>query len=148
MDYEDIKNLNVDLITDKDCACFMWATDSHLVEAIKLLKFWGFEYKTIAFVWLKKYNTGTNVVNFAPWTLKSTEICLLGIKGQMGKYKKSNNIRQLVEAERTIHSKKPNEVRKRIEQLFGGVSKIELFAREKTEGWDSWGNEVESDIEL
>jgi N6-adenosine-specific RNA methylase IME4 len=25
---------------------------------------------------------------------------------------------------------------------------IELFAREKTDGWDVWGNEVESDIEL
>jgi len=148
MNYKDIEALNVELITNKDCACFMWTTDSHLQEAINLLKTWGFKYKTIAFVWLKKYNTGTNVVNFAPWTLKSTEICLLGIKGKMGKYKKSNKVRQLVESERSTHSKKPNEVRERINQLFGDLPRIELFAREKTEGWDAWGNEIESDIKL
>lgn len=57
-------------------------------------------------------------------------------------------IQSLVIAERTKHSKKPNEVRKRIEQLFGNISKIELFARNKTPGWDVWGNEVESDIKF
>ena len=46
------------------------------------------------------------------------------------------------------HSKKPEEVRNRIVQLMGDLPRIELFAREKTEGWDVWGNEVESDIDL
>jgi len=148
MKLQDIKDLPVKNITEKDAVCFMWVTDSHLKEGIEVLESWGFKYKTIAFVWLKKYNTGTRVYNFAPWTLKSTEICLLGIKGRMSKYKTCNNIKQLVEAERTEHSKKPQEVMFRIEQLFGGLDKIELFAREKTEGWDVWGNEVENDIEL
>ena len=58
------------------------------------------------------------------------------------KYKKINNIYQKVIAERTKHSKKPHEVRKRIDLLFGDLPRIELFAREKTEGWDVWGNEV------
>jgi len=66
----------------------------------------------------------------------------------MLKHKKINNIYQKVEAERTKHSKKPEEVRKNIELLFGELPRIELFAREKTEGWHVWGNEVESDIEL
>ena len=57
-------------------------------------------------------------------------------------YKKVNNIKQLVEAIRTTHSKKPDEVRKRIDLLYGTIPKIELFAREKAIGWDSWGNEV------
>ena len=148
MEIEDIYKLNVDLFIDKDCACFLWVTDSHLKEGIRVLEKWGFAYKTIAFVWLKKYNTGTRVYNFAPWTLKSTEICLLGIKGKMSKYKKANNVKQLIEAERTQHSKKPDKVRKQIEVLFGDIPRIELFAREKTEGWDVWGNEVESDITL
>ena len=64
----------------------------------------------------------------------------------MGKYKVVNNIQGLVIEERTKHSKKPIEVKKRIEQLFGNIPKIELFAREKSYGWDVWGNEVESDI--
>ncbi len=148
MSVRDICSLNIDLFMDKDCACFLWVTDSHLKEGIKVMESWGFKYKTIAFVWLKKYNTGTRVYNVAPWTLKSTEICLLGTKGKMSKYKIADNIKQLVEAERTKHSKKPNEVRKRIEQLFSDPPRIELFAREKTKGWDVWGNEVESDINL
>lgn len=148
MSLQDIKDLPIKNITEKDSACFMWATDSHLKEAIEVMESWGFKYKTIAFVWLKKYTTGTRVYNFAPWTLKSTELCLLGTKGQMNKYKTCNNIKALVEADRIEHSKKPQEVMFRIENLFQGLKKIELFARQKTEGWDVWGNEVESDIKL
>ena len=109
---------------------------------------WGFKYKTIAFVWLKKTSTGKTVLNFAPHTLKSTEICLLGIKGSMKDYKKSNNVRQLIEAERKEHSRKPNEARLRIEELYPDAVKIELFARINPKGWDVWGNEVESSIIL
>jgi N6-adenosine-specific RNA methylase IME4 len=136
----DIKKLHIP--TADDCACFMWSTDAHLKEAIEVMESWGFSYKTIAFVWQKKYESGSLVYNFAPWTLKSYEICLFGTKGQMGKYKKKNNIKQHVGAVRTKHSKKPNEVRDRIVELFGDISRIELFAREKKSGWDSWGNEI------
>ena len=51
-------------------------------------------------------------------------------------------------APREQHSKKPDEVRDRIVELFGDLPRIELFARQKVQGWDSWGNEVESDIDL
>jgi N6-adenosine-specific RNA methylase IME4 len=60
----------------------------------------------------------------------------------MLKYKQVNNIYQKVEAERTKHSKKPQEVRNRIELLFGDLPRIELFARQTSPGWDVWGNEV------
>lgn len=143
-----IKELKVKEIADKNCACFMWVTDSHLKEGIEVMEAWGFKYKTIAFVWLKKTSTGKTVLNFAPHTLKSTEICLLGIKGSMKDFKKSNNVRQLIEAERTEHSKKPNEARLRIKELYPDAEMIELFAREKHEGWDAWGNEVVSDVAL
>jgi len=148
MNLQDIKDLPVKNISDEDSICFMWVTDSHLKQGIEVMESWGFKYKTIGFVWLKRYNTGTLVYNFAPWTLKSTEICLLGTRGRMSKHKKVNNIKQLVEATRTTHSKKPDEVRNRIVNLFGDLPKIELFARDKKEGWDAWGNEVESDIKL
>ncbi len=148
MSIDKIKSLDINSISEKDCACFMWVTDSHLKEGIEVLESWGFKYKTIAFVWLKKYANGSQVFNFAPWTLKSTEICLLGIRGSMSKYKKLNNVKQFVEAERTEHSKKPDEVRKRIEDLFGSLPKIELFARQKVDNWDSWGNEIENSIEI
>ena len=120
----------------------MWVTDSHLDEGIEVMKAWGFNYKTIAFNWVKITNKGNFCKNVAPYTMKSSEICLLGIKGRMLKYKVANNIESLVIAERTQHSKKPQEVRRRIELLFGDLPRIELFAREKWEDWDCWGNEV------
>ncbi len=80
--------------------------------------------------------------------MKSVEQCFLATKGTPLIYKKKRNVKQLVEAVRTIHSKKPDEVRNRILELFGDIPRIELFAREKTPGWDAWGDEVESDIEL
>ena len=82
------------------------------------------------------------------WTCKNGEICLLATKGKAHKLLKNRKIRQLVEAQRSDHSRKPNEVRKRIETMFPETDKIELFARTKTEGWDCWGNEVENSIEL
>ncbi len=129
-------------IAEDDCAMFMWVTDSHLNEGIELMKEWGFQYKTIAFNWIKLTSKGNYCKNVAPWTMKSSELCLLGIKGKMIKHKTSNNVESLILAERTQHSKKPQEARNRICKLFAKTSKIELFARQKVEGWDSWGNEV------
>ena len=143
-----IKELPIKNITDKDCALFLWTTDAHLKEAIETIEAWGFKYITIAFIWEKKTKTGKTVANLGAWTMKNYEICLLGTKGTMLKYKQKNNIYQKVEAERTKHSKKPEQVRKNIVSLFGDLLRIELFARQKTEGWDVWGNEVESDIEI
>ena len=142
MSHDELLSMNVKSIIENDSTCFMWTTDAHLKEAIEIMESWGFKYKTIAFIWVKKYESGSLVYTLAPWTLKSCEICILGIKGIMGKYKKANNVKQLVEAVRTKHSKKPNEVRKRRVALFGDIPRIELFAREKVEGWDSWGLEV------
>ncbi len=143
-----IKNLSVSQISEKDSALFLWSTDAHLKEAIEVIESWGFKYITVAFVWEKLTNTGKTVANLGAWTMKNYELCLLGTKGKMLQHKKCNNIYQKVAAERTKHSKKPDEVRKRIEKLFGDTTRIELFAREKTEGWHVWGNEVESDVEL
>ena len=80
--------------------------------------------------------------------MKSVEQVLLGLRGKPMHLKKTRNVKQLVEAERTSHSKKPEEVKNRIVDLVGDLPRIELFARQKTEGWDVWGNEVESDIDL
>ena len=121
---------------------------NYIKEAIETMETWGFKYITVAFVWEKKTKTGKTVANLGAWTMKNYELCLFGTKGTMLKYKKVNNIYQKVEAERTIHSRKPRQVRTNIETLFGDLPRIELFAREKTEGWDVWGNEVVSDIEL
>lgn len=149
MKTDDICSLSVNNISSDDCICFMWTTDAHIPDALKVMEAWGFKYKTVAFIWNKKERSGKQVCYMGQWTMKGSEIVLLGTKGKMTQYLKSRKVRQLVEAprERTKHSRKPFAVRDRIEQMFGfDLPRIELFARQKTEGWDVWGNEVESDI--
>lgn len=82
------------------------------------------------------------VANLGKWTMGNVELCLLGIKGKPNKFRIDKTVKQLVIAERTSHSKKPDEVRKRIVQGFGDIPRIELFARQYADGWDCWGNEV------
>jgi|TARA_R110001583_G_scaffold105219_3_gene252769 N6-adenosine-specific RNA methylase IME4 len=142
MTEQEICSIPIKNITDENCILFMWVTDSHLEQALKVIAAWGFHYKTIGFTWVKHYASGSYCYNFSPYLLKSTEICLIATKGKLKEIKEKNDIKGLVFAERTKHSKKPQEVRARIEQMCKDLPRIELFARQKTPGWDVWGNEV------
>ena len=151
MNTKDIANINVKDITEDDAICFMWTTDAHIPDALEVMKAWGFKYKTVAFIWNKKEKNGKQVCFMGQWTMKGSEIVLLGTKGKMTQYLKSRKVRQLVEAEREriIHSRKPQIIRDKIVEMFGDeLPKLEMFARVKTDGWDVWGNEVECDVNL
>lgn len=140
----EIANLPVSTIADDNCILFVWTTDYHLSKCLDVMKAWGFTYKTIGFTWAKKNKKGEQVCFMGAYTMKSgCEICLLGTKGKDAhKLVKSHNVRAYIESPRLKHSKKPDEVRDRIVKLVGNIPRIELFAREKTKGWDVWGNEV------
>lgn len=146
MTNEEIYNLPVKDLAKKDSVLFLWATSPLLPEALQTIKSWGFKFKTVAFCWNKQHKSGKWVSNMGRWTMGNIEICLLGVKGKPKRVIK--NVKQLVIAERKRHSEKPNEVRERIVELMGDLPRVELFARQKIEGWDVWGNEVESDINL
>jgi N6-adenosine-specific RNA methylase IME4 len=141
MSKKELLDLPVRGISDVDCVLFLWSTDSHIPEAIELIKQWGFTYKTVGFYWLKlSRNTLLPQTNLGKWTQKNIEICLLATKGKMSKYLEDRTIHQLVEAPRNKHSKKPLEVKDKIVKMFGDLPRIELFARQKTGGWDVWGD--------
>lgn len=141
-----ICKLPVKNICSDDCVLFLWAVSPQIPEALDVMRCWGFKFVTIAFVWSKNHKSGKKVKNLGRWTMGNVEICLLG---RMGKPKRiCKNIYQLVEAERTFHSKKPNEVRDRIVKLMGDIPRVELFARENHDGWDVFGNECENSISL
>ena len=142
-----IKNLSVKNITEKNSCIFLWVTDAHIKEGIEVMESWGFKYVTIAFIWEKVSKNGITVANLGSWTMKNYEICLFGTKGKMLQYKKCNNIYQKVVAERTKHSKKPQQVRDNIVKIFPNLPRIELFARQKVEGWDCWGNQIEEETQ-
>jgi len=137
-----IKSLPVAGIAEKDACLFMWAVNPMLPEALDVITAWGFKYKTVAFVWGKKTSNWKDVHNLGRWTMGNIEICLLAVRGHPQRIK--NNVKQLVLDERTSHSKKPAQVRNRIVELMGNVPRIELFSRDKIEGWDCWGDEIPS----
>lgn len=144
MNDEDIINLPVRDIADDNCVLFLWTTDAHLPLAIKVMDAWGCPYKTVGFVWNKKEKSGKQVCYYGRWTMKGSELCLLGAKGKINSQIKNHKVRQLVESvrDRNIHSKKPDEIRNRIVELMGDLPRIELFARQRVDGWDAWGDEV------
>lgn len=139
MKLDDIKALAVGSIAAKDSALLMWAVSPQLDDAMDVMEAWGFKYVTVAFVWSKLTSTGKKVSNLGRWTMGNVELCLLGRRGKI--QRQAKNVKQLIEAERTKHSRKPDEIYGRIDDLFGPVSRIELFARGQVAGWDGFGNE-------
>lgn len=130
---KELKKLELQGIAKDDALLFLWATNPHLAQAIELGEAWGFEYKTVAFVWNKM------VHNPGQYTLSYCELCLLFKRGRIPSPRGARNIKQLVESPRRAHSEKPLEVAKRIEEMFPKQSRIELFARRRDPKWDCWG---------
>jgi N6-adenosine-specific RNA methylase IME4 len=122
-----------------DCALFMWVVDSHIDAAIELGKAWGFTLKTRAFTWRKLAANGNARIGMGYWTRKQTEMCLLFTRGKVRR--KDKGVREIIDAPRREHSRKPDEQYNRIERLVDGPY-LELFARQAWTGWDAWGNQV------
>lgn len=153
MTLDEIKAMPVKELAAKDCALFMWTIDTHLPMALDVIKAWGFEHKTRAFVWAKlnrKYSEYPVEMQQAHedrawfkgmgfWTRANPEDCLLATTGSPTRV--DNAVRRLLVAPVREHSRKPDETYDRIEALLQGPY-CELFARTKREGWDQMGNEV------
>lgn len=147
MTIEEIQALPVSELSDKDCALFMWITFPLLKESLSVLSAWGFKFKTIAFVWIKQNRKSDSLFwGMGYWTRANAEFCVLATKGKPKRMAK--NVHQVIVSHIEEHSKKPDEARRRIVRLMGDLPRIELFARQKSAGWDVWGNEVESNIIL
>ena len=137
-----LNNLPVGEIADKDSLLFLWVTMPKLDECFSLINSWGFQYKTCAFTWVKrnKKTQDTWFWGMGSWTRANAELCLLATKGKPKRV--SAGVHSIIDTPIEFHSKKPDIVRDKIVELAGDVPRIELFAREKCSGWESWGNEV------
>jgi len=140
MSINDICNLPIRDISKDDCILFIWVIDPMLPDALQVIKSWGFKYKTVAFTWVKKNKLEGYFTGLGYWTRANPEMCLLATKGKPKRISKS--VRQLVIDIRKEHSRKPDIIRNKIIELCGDLPRIELFARQKVDGWDCWGNEV------
>jgi len=136
-----ICNLPVQDISDDNCILFMWVTMPQLPNAFEVINSWGFKYKTCGFTWVKKNKIKDSwFIGMGNWTRSNSELCLLSVKGKPKRADAS--ISSVVDTPIEQHSKKPDVVKDHIVKLCGNLPRIELFARQKTQGWDVWGDEV------
>ena len=110
--------------------------------AIEVGKSWGFDYKTVAFVWDKQLPVYRN------YTMSQCELCLVFKSGRIPSPRGKRNIKQFLSCRRGRHSDKPDQIRHGIMEMFPEQSKIELFARQRFPGWDCWGNEIDTEPTL
>jgi N6-adenosine-specific RNA methylase IME4 len=149
MTTRDIGALPVHDIVKRPAVCFMWATGPRLPEAIEVMRNWGFCYRGVAYVWVKTSASGKIIhgQGVRPTFVKpTTEFVLVGSTNARGRALPllTEGQPQVLLAPRpgNRHSAKPSQVHERIVELLGDVPRIELFARQRVEGWDAWGNEV------
>ena len=140
MPMETLKQLPIGEKLAADDAClFLWSTCPMLPEALEVMRAWGFSYRTVAFVWAKRNRKKLDgwFMGCGSYTRANPELCLLGIKGHPKRA--SAAVHSIIEAPVREHSQKPDEVRDRIVKLCGDVPRIEIFARQRVEGWSSIG---------
>lgn len=148
MKFEDILNLPISDLTADNCHLYLWVTNKYLMKAEQVINAWGFKYST-TLVWAKK-PIGSGMGG----TFKvSTEFLIFATKGKVADITKEKVNGTFFEQKRQYvngypcHSKKPDFFYELIEKVSAG-EKLELFARNKREGWDAWGNEIESSLTL
>ena len=141
MTLDEMKALPVNDIAADDCVLVMWYVGSQPQEAIDLVKAWGFTLKNMnGFVWVKLTTKLLAFFGMGFWTRAGSESAIIATKGKPKPLNK--NIRAVRHEVVGKHSAKPAAFRQDIVDLCGDLPRIELFAREKTVGWDVFGDEV------
>lgn len=131
---DDICNLDIKSHVYKNAILFLWVTNPLLLDGLRVLDAWGFQYKT-NLVWVK------NIHSFGFYVLGKHELLLIGVRGSMTPKQKTAPM-SVLESPRRKHSQKPDEMYDIIERMYPEGKYLEMFARRTRDGWTSWGNEV------
>jgi N6-adenosine-specific RNA methylase IME4 len=135
MELNDICNLEVAKIANDDCVLFLWATNPKLQEALLVIDSWGFEYKT-NMVWVK------DKIGMGYYARSQHELLLIATRGNVPVPAAEFRPSSVMYSDRDQHSKKPDGVYEIIEKMYPEYAKVELFARNKRDGWEAWGNQL------
>lgn len=149
MPVDEIAKLPISEMFEDDAAIFVWVVQSMLPEALQLIKAWQFNFKTVAFAWVKikgkqdrLFYAGEDVkIGMGYHTRAGFEQCWLATRGK-GYERLSKGEPQVVFSPLREHSRKPDQVADAIVRLCGDVPRIELFARTQRPGWTVWGNQT------
>lgn len=141
MPFRDICNLGISLrpYLNDNCTLFLWTIQSYLPKSFQVMQEWGFKYQRVI-TWDKE--NGMCLFGFH----NRTEFLLFGYRGKLEMYPRRKAFPTIVVAKSPRHSEKPQIFRDLISPF--GENRLELFARQKVDGWDCWGNEVESTLNL
>lgn len=143
MSVQDIMSIPVNDLAADNSVLLLWTTFPTLPCALATIEAWGFTYKTCAFTWLKQNKKTPGLFwGMGYYTRSNAEICLLATKGKPLP-RLSHKVHSVIMSPVEQHSKKPDEARNRIVELFGDLPRIELFARQRVDGWDCWGDQVD-----
>jgi len=147
MSIDDICDLPIVDCAAENSVLFLWATWPHIQASFDVINAWGFEYRTIAWVWAKMNPSSMGFhMGLGYYTRSNTEPCLLAVRGSM--VPTAKDVMALIVSPIRQHSRKPDEQYGKIARLYPNESCLELFARRPHPGWDVWGNEVDSDIDM
>ena len=111
-----------------------------LQEGLKVMKAWGFTYKT-NLVWYKvRKDGGPDGRGVGFYFRNVTELILFGVRGSMRTLSPGRTQVNLLSTRKREHSRRPDEIYDLVEACSPGPY-VELFARFPREGWSQWGNE-------
>lgn len=130
----------IDIPAEHDAHCYLWTINKYVEDAYRVMRAWGFKPVTLL-AWCKApmgLGLGGTFVN-------TTEYVLFGRRGNLPA--KTRIDRTWWNWKRGKHSQKPEAFQDIVEQVSPGPY-LEMFARRRRPGWDVWGNEVESDVEI
>jgi N6-adenosine-specific RNA methylase IME4 len=137
MELSDICELPVGTMAASDSVLFMWATAPLLPEAMEVIEAWGFTYKT-HLVWDKGrpfYGNYSHVQH---------ELLMVCTRGSCTPHPDAQLSKSIIAIDRSEHSAKPHEFYDLIEEMYPEGNRIELFARNRREGWDAYGNQIDA----
>jgi N6-adenosine-specific RNA methylase IME4 len=146
MTTDEICSLPVKDICEDISILFLWVTFPRLLDGLKVIEAWGFEYYGLGFSWVKRNRKSNSYFwGMGFYTRQNCEICLIGVKEDKKLRIKPvvHDVHSVIDCPVMEHSRKPNETREKIVKICGDLPRIELFSRESCDGWDSWGNEIE-----
>src|SRR5580700_6132146 len=122
---------------------YMWCPNALLLEALQIMKGWGFVYKT-NIVWYKtRKDGGPDGRGVGFYFRNVTEMLLFGTRGKLRTLAPGRRQVNIVMTRKEEHSRKPREMYRVIEECSPGPF-LELFARERVDGWTQWGDQVDS----
>jgi N6-adenosine-specific RNA methylase IME4 len=137
---DDLLKLNISDAMHEEAHLYLWSTSSHIHEALHLMDAWDFEYKTII-PWIKKTKEGKWWFGMGHYFRAVHEPCLFGVRGGL-KTNTKNTRNFLIAKAPDEHSSKPPEMYRLIEKQSPGPY-LELFSRNKRNGWIMLGNEID-----